>query len=350
MNNRLIEQEIIEMLMFLMEEKDVYTAGHCQRVAMYSTKIAEHLGFNQKEQTTLYYAGLLHDIGKITTPEAILLKPKKFSRHEFTLMKNHATDSEKMVSMFSSFQHYAPIIRHHHERFDGKGYPDGLSGENIPLLSRIMIIADAFDAMTTHRIYKARKTIAEAMCEIKKCAGSQFDPHLIESALHVFESLKELTLISQSPQSPIQEERFAYFFKDALTGVYSGDYLNYFLTKNRESNQFRCGCFVQTHHMRLYNERFGWSFGNDLLTKIAFRIKVLFHSPFVFRIFGDDFLVLNVLNTTLNQHELIHRLTHGFQEISFSIQHFDFEICDLENWESLEKFLMPTVKRLAYHP
>lgn len=332
-----MNQEIIEMFMFLMEEKDIYTAGHCQRVAAYATQIAKLLGLSYEEQNTLYYAGLLHDIGKIITPEAILLKPKKFSRRELSLMKKHASDSERMVGMFSSFQHYAPIIRHHHERFDGKGYPDGLKGEKIPLLSRIMMIADAFDAMTTNRIYKARKTIAQALIEIETCAGSQFDPQLIPSALSVFASLEELTLISQSPHTPIQEERFAYFFKDALTGVYNGDYLNYFLTKNRENDRFKYGCFIQTHRMHLYNERFGWSIGNELLTKIALRIKVIFHSPFVFRIFGDDFLVLSLLDTPYNHTQIPYRLARGLQEITFSVQHFDFTICDLKNWESLEK-------------
>jgi putative nucleotidyltransferase with HDIG domain len=167
----MVEQEILEMLTTMVEDKDIYTAGHSKRVAMYSVRLAQAMGLSEDEQTTIYQSGLLHDIGKILTPESVLLKPKKYNHQEYTIIKNHSADGEKMVLFIFSFKEYATIIRHHHERFDGEGYPDALSGSDIPLLSRIMSVADSFDAMTTNRIYKARKTIDQAFAELQKCSA-----------------------------------------------------------------------------------------------------------------------------------------------------------------------------------
>lgn len=336
----MVEQEILEMLTTMVEDKDVYTAGHSKRVAIYSVRIAEALGLSEQEQTTIYQAGLLHDIGKILTPESILLKPRKYTRSEYNIIKNHSADGEKMVLFISSFKEYATIIRHHHERFDGEGYPDGLKGEDIPLLSRIMSVADAFDAMTTNRIYKARKTFDKAILELKKHAGTQFDPYIIANIQDVFSSFKEIVLASQSPEGDIHEERFAYFFKDVLTNCYSSEYLNLFLKKNKDTHHFRCCYFIQLHYMKHYNERYGWKCGDDLLKEIALRIKVLFHSNFVFRVFGDDFIVLNPLHVEINAEEILYKLTVGFEGLKTSLQHFDFKSHSIDSWDQLENYLI----------
>ena len=337
----LIEQEIMNMLSMLVEEKDVYTSGHSKRVAMYCSRIAEALGLSEHDQTFIYQAGLLHDVGKVLTPEAILLKPRKFNRREYAIIKNHSVDGEKMVSAISAFKDYGKIIRHHHERFDGDGYPDGLKGDEIPLFSRIMNIADAFDAMTTNRIYKSRKNIAQAIEEIKKHSGKQFDPLIVELALKVFVSLRELVHTSQTPdQEAIHEERFAFFFKDSLCGVYSSEYLNYFLQSNKETKRFCCCYFIQVHHMHRYNELFGWQAGDALLKEIALRIKVLFHSEFIFRVFGDDFIVLNVLHVTLQTKDVLYKLGVAFEPIEVTLQHFDLEGSMMEKWEQLENYLI----------
>ncbi len=340
-NTFLMEQEIIGMLCSLVEEKDVYTSGHSKRVAMYCSRIAEALGLSEADQTFIYQAGLLYDVGKVLTPEAILLKPRKFNRREYTIIKNHSVDGEKMVTAISAFKSYGGVIRHHHERFDGDGYPDGLKGETIPLFSRIMSIADAFDAMTTNRIYKSRKNIVGAMEEITKHSGTQFDPSLVEIALGVFSSLRELVHISQAPeQETIHEERFAFFFKDPLCGVYSSEYLNYFLNSNKETKRFRCCYFIQLHHMHRYNELFGWQLGDALLKEVALRIKVLFHSEFVFRVFGDDFIVLNPLHVTIDTQDVTYKLSAAFEPLEVTLQHFDFEESMMEKWEQLENYLI----------
>ena len=334
------EQEILEMLTTMVEEKDIYTAGHSKRVAMYSAKIAEALSLSESDQNTLYQAGLLHDIGKMLTPESILLKPRKFNRSEYAIIKRHSEDGAHMLSFISSFKAYVPIVRHHHERFDGKGYPDGLKGVDIPFLSRIMCVADAFDAMTTNRIYKSRKTIEDAIAELERCNGDQFDTTVVKASVEVFRGFKELIHASQAPIDAIHEERFACFFKDALTGAYSGDYLNYFLALNEETHRFRCCHFVQVHHMQHYNERYGWKYGDDALKEILMRIKSLFHSSMVFRIFGDDFVVLNPLHVEIDAKEISYKVGVGYDGLEISVQHFDFEAQMIEKWEHLENYLM----------
>jgi len=336
----MVAQEVLEMLTTMVEDKDLYTAGHSKRVAMYSSRIAEAMGLSEDDQTCIYQAGLLHDVGKILTPEAILLKPRKFSRQEHNIIKKHSEDGEKMVLFITSFKEYAKIIRHHHERFDGEGYPDGLKGNDIPLLSRIMSIADAFDAMTTNRIYKVRKTYDQAVVELKRCAGTQLDPEIVPKALTALCVFQDIVVQIQKPVNVIDDERFAFHFKDSLTSVYSGEYLNFFLKKNPNDKHFRYCYFIQLHHMHRYNERYGWKCGDDLLKEVALRIRVLFHSPHVFRVFGDDFVVLNPLHVSIETATVLYKLSVGFEGITITLQHFDFEETLIDSWDSLENYLI----------
>lgn len=335
-----IEREVVEMLTTVVENKDAYTAGHSKRVALYSAQIAEKFGCDELDQKIMYQAGLLHDIGKILTPESILLKPRKFNRHEYTIIKNHSTDGEKMLSFISAFKPYMPLVRHHHERYDGGGYPDGLKAESIPLLSRILSIADAFDAMTTNRIYKPQKTIFDAIKELQKNSGTQFDPEILTVATGVFQSYQEPASTHQEPKDRIQEERFAYFYKDTLTSAYSGEYLSYFLHNNHENLRFRCCYFIQLHNMHTYNQHFGWKGGDALLQEVALRLKVLFHSSFIFRIFGDDFVVLNPLHVEIDEKEVIYKIGVGFDGVSVSLKHFALKDFSLAKWENFENYLV----------
>jgi len=335
----MIEQEIVEMFTTMIEEKDAYTAGHSKRVAMYSCKIAEALSCSTEEQNILYQAGLLHDIGKILTPEAILLKPRKFNRHEYSIIKNHSADGEKMLSFITAFKPYMPLVRYHHERYDGEGYPDGLAGDAIPFFARILAVADAFDAMTTNRIYKPRKTIANAIKELQKYSGTQFDPDVVASAVTILCDFKEVSLIYQWPENSIQEERFAHFYKDTITSAYTGDYLNYFLHNPSEHARFKCCYVIQLHHMQEYNQQFGWISGDLLLKEVVLRLKVLFNTPFVFRIFGDDFVVLNPLHVTIDEQEIQYKISVGFDCLDVNIKHFLLQDLSLEKWDNLEQYL-----------
>ena len=173
----------IDSLIRTLEAKDSYTRGHSQRVTRWSVAIAEELGMAGQELEDLYRASVLHDLGKIGVKEAVLNKPGRLTEEEFAEIVRHP---EKAVEILEPIDFYKPIfpaIRHHHERFDGKGYPSRLAGKNIPLASRIMTIADTFDAMTSTRAYRKALPVADAIAEIRRCSGTQFDPDIVPAFL-----------------------------------------------------------------------------------------------------------------------------------------------------------------------
>lgn len=161
-----------------LEYYDKYTQGHSERVAKYAVKIAEKLNLPIEIIRKIYWSALVHDIGKIYVSQRILNKPDLLTKEEYALIKIHPVKSEELLKEIEELKDIAYIVRHHHERWDGTGYPDGLKQEEIPLESRILGIADAFDAMTSERPYKRALTLMEAINEIKRCSGTQFDPNL----------------------------------------------------------------------------------------------------------------------------------------------------------------------------
>ena len=175
-NNRDAIMALVEAL----NAKDPNTYGHSERVSIYSLMLAEKMGLSSEEIDDIAIASYLHDIGKIGIPEAILNKPGRLTTEEFELIKSHPRLSCKIIAQIPNLTHIASMVKHHHERFDGAGYPDGLRGDQIPLGSKIIAIADSFDAMTSLRSYRSAFEVREALDEIKRCAGGQFDPDLAE--------------------------------------------------------------------------------------------------------------------------------------------------------------------------
>lgn len=169
----------IKALHASLNAKDNYTAGHSVRVAEYARNIGSMMGLPDHQLNTLNEAALFHDIGKIGIPESILNKPGRFTDKEYEIMKKHSIIGEDIVSSFEHWKEHATIIRHHHERIDGKGYPDGLKGEDIPLESRILAVADTFDALTSDRPYRKGISKEKAMEIIKEQKGSQLDTEVI---------------------------------------------------------------------------------------------------------------------------------------------------------------------------
>ena len=181
--------QTVEALVYAVELKDPYTRGHSRRVADYSIRIGEELGFSKEELEDLELAALLHDIGKIGVKGAILNKPTKLSTKEFEEVKKHPVLGEQLVSKVERLRRIAKIIRHHHERYGGGGYPDGLKGEEIPLKARIIAIVDAYDAMTSDRPYRKALSKEEALRIIEENEGLQWDPNLVLIAIRI---LKEI--------------------------------------------------------------------------------------------------------------------------------------------------------------
>lgn len=175
----------IAALSATIDAKDHYTRGHSDRVMEYSVHIARALGLPEDAMETIRFAGLLHDIGKIGVSEAILLKPAKLSPEEFELIKTHSVIGASIVEQIDFLNKLTPIILHHHERYGGGGYPDGLYGDDIPLLARILAVADAFEAMTSERAYRPALTQDQAIAELRRCAGEQFDPMVVQVFLDI---------------------------------------------------------------------------------------------------------------------------------------------------------------------
>lgn len=161
------------------EGKDPYTHGHCERLADYSATLGAHLGLAEEQIIALRRAGVVHDIGKIAVPDSILLKPAKLTNDEWKIMQEHPIIGERICAPLKSFRLVLPIIRHHHEKFNGSGYPDRLSGENIPFTARVMQIVDVYDALTTERPYKSAFSPVDALQTMKEeVAKGWWDPNI----------------------------------------------------------------------------------------------------------------------------------------------------------------------------
>ena len=171
--------DMVDTLRGVVSTKDPYTRGHSDRVCYYAVKTGQALGLSKRQLQILDIGSKFHDIGKISTPDSILMKNGKLTETEFLQIKNHPQDGVLILSVMNMFRDILPIVRSHHERFDGTGYPQGLAGEEIPLLARIVTVADAFDAMTSQRAYRGRRSWQEALQQLEKGAGTQFDPLLV---------------------------------------------------------------------------------------------------------------------------------------------------------------------------
>lgn len=179
----------VKSLAAAVDAKDTYTRGHSDRVAMYATLTAERMGLSHEQRIALEMAAYLHDIGKIGVPGEILLKPGRLSEAEMAQMRHHPLIGANILKPVAFPWAITPVVRHHHEAYDGSGYPAGLRGEEIPLLARILTVADSFEAMTSDRPYRKGFTIPEAIEELKRCSGTQFDPRIVSVFIEVISEL-----------------------------------------------------------------------------------------------------------------------------------------------------------------
>jgi len=196
-NARLYEElketfySIVFALADTIEKRDPYTGGHTKRVMDYSVAIGIEMGLNKKEIEKLRLAAILHDIGKIGIRDEILLKKEKLSDEEFKIIQNHTLYGAEILHYVKQLKDIIPGVKYHHEEFSGSGYPDRLKGYEIPLIARIIAVADTFDAMTTDRPYRKALSVNEAMEELKDKAGKQFDPQVVDAFQKVFSRIKQ---------------------------------------------------------------------------------------------------------------------------------------------------------------
>jgi len=187
--------EFAKVLAHTLEEKDAYTSGHSERVCYYSDLMAKRLSFEPKDRTELQIASYLHDIGKIGISNRFINKKGALNPTDWAIIKQHSKKSIELLTPLKLSPNILSYIQHHHEHFDGTGYPDGLTGEQIPLGSRIIAISDAYDSMTSNRPYRKPLSNEEARSELVNYSGKQFDPRLISIFLDVLKEMEEVFLM-----------------------------------------------------------------------------------------------------------------------------------------------------------
>jgi len=321
------------LMVEMIEQRDTYTAGHSKRVAMYCKLIAKEMGYSDADCDLIHQAGILHDVGKIATPDAVLLNPKSLNDIEYKLIQEHVVVSYKLLKNVPMFDSLADIIHSHHERYDGTGYPRSLKGDEITPLARIMIVADAFDAMTTNRIYKARKSVEESLEEIEKFAYAQFHPEVVKKAVIALKDIEINTDITQLPNTKLEEERFAYFYKDTLGDAFNQNYLDVVLMKNSYELEFRFMSIFSLKQFSLFNKEHGWKEGDRLLSEFSKILCDNFVDSIVFRVFGDDFVVLNRQKQDIDS---IKNLLSDFS-IEYSVQVVDLSRVDINKVAQIER-------------
>jgi putative two-component system response regulator len=193
-------ESVILSLALVIEARDAYTDGHCQRLAAYATALGAAIGLPENQLAALYRGGYLHDVGKIGIPDAVLLKAGALTAEEYAQMQQHPVIGDRLCGQMRSLRQVRPIIRHHHERLDGSGYPDGLKGDAIPLVAQIMGIVDVYDAITTSRPYKAAATPEQAYEELMgevKCGWRRRD--LVEAFIAIERDVQPAASAVETP-------------------------------------------------------------------------------------------------------------------------------------------------------
>ncbi len=319
-------RDIVLALVNLTEERDTYTAGHTRRVAQYAVSLAKAMGYGEAELERVHEAAILHDIGKIVTPDSVLLKPGKLNEREYDIIKEHVIVSASILQNINFHPDVIEIVKYHHERCNGSGYPYGITHNEIPMLARILAVADTFDAMTTNRIYKPRKSIEAALEELRSLAGTLYDIDVVDVAEKTFKNVKIDLSVTQLPTNVIEQERLSHYFKDPLTNLYNLRYLHLLLEFGMDGTYYTCANTISIKHFTRFNHEQGWESGNRLLIMMAETLEQTFPDAMIFRIYGDDFLILSAEHTDID----MEAFRKGFSkrchfEMEFELLHLDMK-------------------------
>ena len=302
---REMERVTIQAIMTVantVDAKDEYTKGHSMRVAAYAEMVAQRLGWSEEDVQNTYYVAMLHDVGKIGVPDAVLNKPFKLTDLEFRLIQNHTIMGAEILKDFKMFPNVDVGARYHHERYDGNGYPEGLKAESIPLVARIIALVDSYDAMTSNRVYRRRLGDDVVMQELIKGKGSQWDPDLVDIFL---ELIKEGALTKEW----MHEEEMAapLFDSEKIFGAVMGsqsvldastDYLTGVLSKRQGEFEISAGLraaggclmIIDLDHFKQINQTHGHLAGDYALKMTADVLCDVCSQGIVSRTGGDEFL------------------------------------------------------------
>ena len=305
-NDQLTEMtmQTIETIANTIDAKDEYTRGHSRRVSDYSAILAKEIGLDEEEQKKIRFIGLLHDIGKIGVPDTVLNKPGKLTNEEYQLMKEHTTIGGEILKDITLINDLDIGAKYHHERYDGKGYPEGLSGEEIPLTARIIAVADAYDAMTSNRVYRRHLDAERVLAELEKGRGSQFDPAICDALLKMIRE-KRITVISEVEESKevkqaskiltriidkAEETAMEDLHYDELTQTLVREN-GFRVIQNEIAKEGKGSVFVMDlDHFRRVNEREGFVTGDKYLSRFASELRGLFPEATICRYGADEFV------------------------------------------------------------
>lgn len=285
------------------DAKDEYTKGHSKRVAEYSVAIAKEIGMSDERMNELRSIALLHDIGKIGVPDSVLNKPGKLTNSEYELMKQHTTIGADILKDIKMFPGIDVGAKYHHERYDGKGYPENKVGTDIPEIARIIAVADAFDAMTSNRVYRKQLDLEYVIEELKRCSGSQFDPEMAKVLIRMLEEKRLSPIVLQESENisdvskiwsrVIEKDERKYKEKsvsDELTGLLNRNYGEKLIRESVESNRGTLIIF-DVDHFRKINGESGFLLGDIILCCLSRCLEVIEQKKIVSRYGGDEFVM-----------------------------------------------------------
>lgn len=284
------------------DAKDDYTKGHSMRVAAYAELIAQRLGWSEEEIQNIYYVAMLHDVGKIGVPDAVLNKPFRLTDVEFRLIKGHTIMGAEILKDFKMFPNISMGAKYHHERYDGKGYPEGLKGESIPLVARVIGLVDSYDAMTSNRVYRGRLKDEIVMEELRKGKGTQWDPDLVDIFLGLIEegALEKNWMAEEELPLPIFDSEKIYGSVMSNQSILDAptDYLTGLLSKRKGEHEIdmalrvRGGCLmlIDLDNFKQINEEHGHLAGDHALRLTADILRGVCCNEILCRSGGDEFI------------------------------------------------------------
>lgn len=327
--------QTVQALAGAIDAKDRYTKGHSSRVSEYAVMLARKAGWSDKDLDDLKYAGLLHDVGKIGVPDVVLNKPGRLSDMEFNVIKSHTVIGGDILKNITNVAYALEVARHHHERYDGKGYPDGLKGEDIPVMARITCIADSYDAMNSKRIYRNALPKDVIRQELIKGRGTQFDPEYLDIFLEMFDK-GELDIEDKEETGSVTDNaaiikrvfESAYDIgasnqMDALTGL---PLRNHAENKIREKMVEKPGSIIliDLDNLKKLNDLFGHIEGDSILKALGKLLTNLDGVEVAARLGGDEFIVFTTKDTSEKLKTVLDSLYDGFEAIKETNPNFKF--------------------------
>ena len=296
--------QVVRTLAHTIDAKDDYTNGHSTRVAEYAVILATALGWSEEDIRNLHYAALLHDIGKIVVPDTILNKPSRLTDVEYEIIKSHTTIGSDIIKSITTIPGVDDVVRHHHERYDGRGYPDRLKGEGIPLNARLVCICDAYDAMTSHRVYRRALDKDFVRSELVHGRGTQFDPQMLDVFLQLLDTgrlaLSDKAeqqlqipdpdeLVKKYLESPEEQRRVAEGY-DYLTGLPAHTEAVRAISEAMRASGRGCLYSIDVDRLKFINDTYGHAIGDRVLRTVADLLREFSADAVISRPGSDQFI------------------------------------------------------------